>query len=122
MSTFRDIENIFGLMTAIDSGEINKIWASLARKIDATTAKDIGEAKEVLGDDFDRYVPPSREALRMQREQNRIDHEKALQAEELRKKKAEADIAEDAARRFKNIPQDQLDKALRAFVQPQPAP
>lgn len=97
MSTIGDIESVLALLNGIDSGKMDQVWDGFAQKIQASAAKDIGEAKEVLGEDFRDYVPVSRQAMRAKRDKARLKHEKKMNSIAEQKAQFELDNLRAAA-------------------------
>lgn len=87
MSFIQDFENIIGLVSAIDTGKTDRLYDGLAQMIEANASKGLAEAKAELGDDFYRYVAQPRAVLRAQREEARVKHEIAMNAEILQQEK-----------------------------------
>lgn len=113
MSTLSNVQEMLSIANAFGAGVTSPLEDSVADLLRATSAEKLGEAKDTLGDDFYKFVPMSRKALRMLKEEATLQHEIELMKQQQRKAKAEADIAEAAAERFKSLSQDQLKRLVK---------
>lgn len=69
----------------------------LAKQKAADSAHKIAEAKQIMGDDFEKHVPVSRQYYLNQREQMRLEHERRMLELEFRDREAKVRMNEAAA-------------------------
>lgn len=104
MSTFSDLESLLALTSALDSGKLEEVYASVATHIGAQGATKVSEAVvelHAIGVDPSMYIAPTRYHQRRQRELSRMSAEefklqaaKDLHDVELRRQIAEVERLE----------------------------
>lgn len=58
--------------------DLSRLVDAISAQMSAAAHKDIAEAKEILGEDADKYIPVSRDYYRFKREQMRLEHEQRM--------------------------------------------
>lgn len=69
----------------------------LARQKASEAANKIAEAKQIMGDDFEKHVPVSRQYYLNKREEMRLEHERRMLELEYRDREAKVRMNEAAA-------------------------
>lgn len=90
------IERLAGI--GDDPLELQGLVDALATDRAAKGAKLIAEAKEVMGEDFEKHIPVSREYYRNQREQMKLEFERRRMELDLRRLEAQVTMDEEAAK------------------------
>ena len=80
MAFMQDFENIISLVQTVNSGAHDRLNDELATLVGSLGAKNLAEAQDVMGKEmFSQYVARPRAAIRNQRDEQRIAHEKRMQ-------------------------------------------
>lgn len=80
MAFLQELESIIGLVNTVSSGAHDRLNDELATLVGSIGAKNLAEAEDVMGKElFSKYVARPRAAIRNQRDEQRIAHEKRMQ-------------------------------------------
>lgn len=97
MSNLDQLSQLIGLMQGTNELDLSGVVEGFGQRLAASAAKDIAEARQILGDDAHLYLPISSQAIRAQREQLKLEHERQLMALELREREAKVRMTEAGA-------------------------
>ena len=80
MAFMQEFESIISLVNTVNSGAHDRLNDELATLVGSLGAKNLSEAQDVMGKEmFSQYVARPRAAIRNERDEQRIAHEKRMQ-------------------------------------------
>lgn len=91
MSNMDQIQQLMALASAGTPLDLGPIATALAQRISAAATREVAEAKELLGDDAEKYIPVNRDYYRNQREALRLEHEREMHKLALEQRRIEVD-------------------------------
>jgi hypothetical protein len=107
MSNIDQIQKLADLAQSFQSLDLTDLISGISQQISAQSASTIASAVTELKDaglEPSDYIPMSRAALRSRQQVQRMQHEAAMQALELRQKQAEVVTTEAMAKRLSTAP------------------